>query len=182
MYLSLYGSTHLQTLKELMEIAEKHNCYINIFVKEGHSLSQDDSSACLEMLVEQNYISEEIADNLLDCYYIENPMLQHDTVCFELVQRKEDHNTYHTMTYHTWSVWFNIEKDRRDPEIETEDWVENNISDYGNFYSAEGSFTKVQGFQGVDTKVNVYREGMAIKNFGDLVCDYLGEPRINRVY
>ena len=26
-----------------------------------------------------------------------------------------------------------------------------------------------------------YRNGMALKFFGDLVCDYLGEPRIDRV-
>lgn len=29
---------------------------------------------------------------------------------------------------------------------------------------------------------SVYREGMALKIFGDLVCDYLGEERIVRTY
>lgn len=187
MYLSLYGPTHLQTLKELMEIAEKHNCYINIFVNEHHSFAQDNSSACLEMLVDREYISDEVANNLLECYSIDNPMVQHDSICFELVEQKENRNIFHTMTYHTWSVWFNIEKYSWNPEAdelpETEEWVEENCSDYGDgFYSAESAYTEVQGFPNVETKVNVYREGIAIKNFGDLVCDYLGEPRIVRNY
>ena len=41
--------------------------------------------------------------------------------------------------------------------------------------------TKVTGFPGQE-RPNVYREGMALKFFGDLVCDYLGEERIVRTY
>lgn len=36
-------------------------------------------------------------------------------------------------------------------------------------------------FQGQE-RPSVYREGMALKFFGDLVCDYLGEERIVRTY
>ena len=42
---------------------------------------------------------------------------------------------------------------------------------------------RIHGFEGVDTsEINVYREGMTLKFFGDLVCDYLGEERIKEVY
>jgi len=44
--------------------------------------------------------------------------------------------------------------------------------------------TIINGF-GNETKVvdyRVYREGMALKFFGDLVCDYLEEPRIVESY
>ena len=33
-----------------------------------------------------------------------------------------------------------------------------------------------------DKKVNCYREGICIREFSNLVCDFLGEPRINRCY
>lgn len=41
--------------------------------------------------------------------------------------------------------------------------------------------TEVTGFPNQEHP-NVYREGMALKFFGDLVCDYLGEERIARTY
>ena len=41
--------------------------------------------------------------------------------------------------------------------------------------------TKVTGFPEQEHP-SVYREGMALKFFGDLVCDYLGEERIVRTY
>lgn len=41
--------------------------------------------------------------------------------------------------------------------------------------------TEVTGFPNQE-RPNVYREGMALKFFGDLVCDYLGEERIARTY
>ena len=41
--------------------------------------------------------------------------------------------------------------------------------------------TTIKGFDGLEHP-SVYREGMALKFFGDLVCDYLGEERIVRVY
>ena len=69
---------------------------------------------------------------------------------------------------------------------ETQEWIDENCEDgWGtndySFYD-DGDYTKVIGFKGVKTKVNVYREGMAVKNFGDLVCDYLHEPRIIKNY
>ena len=43
------------------------------------------------------------------------------------------------------------------------------------------SETKIKGFEKQEHS-NVCREAMALKVFGDLVCDYLGEERIVRVY
>lgn len=44
--------------------------------------------------------------------------------------------------------------------------------------------TYIYGFGNKEPVKNhlVYRNGMALKYFGDYVCDYLGEPRIERTY
>ena len=69
----------------------------------------------------------------------------------------------------------------------TEEWIRNTLTDEyidkdEQYWSYETTDTVVRGFDGVSTYINVYREGMALKFFGDLVCDYLGEPRIIRTY
>ena len=54
-----------------------------------------------------------------------------------------------------------------------------------NFYASfNNAPTIIRGF-GNENKIvdgRVYRSGMAVKYFGDLVCDYFGEPRIERTY
>lgn len=69
---------------------------------------------------------------------------------------------------------------------ETEEFLEDNdyeSSDDGGKRLLYVSFseTKIKGFDKQEHP-SVYREGMALKFFGDLVCDYLGEERIVRVY
>ena len=185
MRLDLY-STHLETLAQLQEIAKKHNCHINVSIGENHNLSLDDFTDCIDMLIQQNKITENIADKLTQAFDIDNPIFLHDNVCFELIEHLEDGQwKYNQMVYNVYSMHFELSENLwADIDDELQERIDENCErDYKNYYFYDdGAYTKVYGFKGVETKVNVYREGMAVKNFGDLVCDYLHEPRIIKTY
>ena len=61
------------------------------------------------------------------------------------------------------------------------DWDDNGILDDKVVLFARLDETVIKGFNGLEHP-NVYRAGMALKFFGDLVCDYLKEERIVRSY
>ena len=138
------------------------------------------------MLIKRDAIKENIADKLLEAFDINNPILTHDNVCFELVEHLDDgHWKYNQMVYNVYFIQFELRENiYPDIDEELQEWLDENCEiGYRDYYFYdEGAYTKVYGFNGVETKVNVYREGMAVKNFGDLVCDYLHEPRIIKTY
>lgn len=53
-------------------------------------------------------------------------------------------------------------------------FYENHLKTIADIYGF-GNDNRIKDFR-------CYRPGMALKYFGDLVCDYLGEERICRVY
>lgn len=188
MRLDLY-STHLETLAQLQEIAKKHNCHINVCIGENHSLGFDDyadCNDCIDMLIKQKLIKKNIAKKLTKAFDINHPILTHDNVCFELIEHLEDGQwKYNQMVYNVYLIHFELsETINAYIDEELQEWVDEHCdSDYNNYYFYdEGTYTEIHGFKRVKTKVNVYREGMAVKNFGDLVCDYLHEPRIIKTY
>lgn len=190
MILDLYGQTHLQTLQELMEIAKRHNCHISITIRADHSLDEDATSNVLLFLVDHGLMTESTSEGLTEgiCYDIENPRLLHDIATFELVEHLESGWEYNRLVYGQYDARLTICKDvfHKGRSQEVEEWIEDNsfceIYDSHYWGDFSGSYSEVHGFKGTDTKVNIYREGMAMKNFADLVCDYLHEPRIERTY
>lgn len=181
---------HIDTICQLKEIAAKHNCKIAIYVEDHNAHSSDDAiSSILEHIMESDHLSQEDIDSLTANYDFTNAHYTHDIVCFELIEPsgKEtpfDRFTYHQMIYRQFNLGMECEyHESWDTELseEAEKWADNNV-DYDYFYK-EYDQTDIKGFPGVDTsKTHVYREGMAVKFFGDLVCDYLGEPRIIKTY
>lgn len=176
-----FSTAHMQTLCELKELAEKHNCYISFGTRNssGPALSN-------LVLVKNGFTPDEIAR--LD--ELEKNEEHFDDCCvwFELYDRnklQENILTYYEMRtsfYYDQELQFfgTNRKGRRTlrQKLQESEYAE------GHFASYCTSFTQIRNFEEKGVKENhiVYRPDMALKFFGDYVCDYLGEPRIKRVY
>lgn len=175
----LFTTTHMQTLKDLMEIAEKHNCKIRFNVGNNHSDDPNDMNFDYKWDIPQsvfNYIKDNKA------------FLSFFTECggvtFELIEcdEKGERTKTNYMTYAESSFWFYVNEDELPLELDKnfEEWY--NHSDYGKWYGESTNKVFISGFKGVEN-YSAYRPEMALKFFGDMVCDYLSEPRIEgRVY
>ena len=177
----VFGKSHMDTLTELYEIAKKHGGSITFGTDSDISTDLDE-----EVLKENGFTDELIAE--LKVQELKEVMSTCDRVWFELVIGRE----YHTLTYRQDSTYFYWERDnsgyfyREEP---TEELIklceEKDDLGYADRYSVDLYYqpTIIYGFGAEPVKdFRVYRSGMALKFFADLVCDYLGEPRIDRVY
>ena len=176
----------MSTLKDIMEIAEKHNCWVRLDFGHNHNVNNDYSAEeVFDYLVDRGkFDKSKVIDGVLDHYWFNNIFFLTDYACFELIENGTGKT--HTMTYYTYEIGFDFNKEPfgKDPPKEEQEWVEENlVNEYSDdMYYTSGEYTEVRGFNGVDYKPNVYREGMALINFCHLVCDYLKEPRLHGVF
>lgn len=182
-----FYSNHMESLSDLMKIAEKHNCTIT-FGFMSHSDGDID-----EDVLKKNGFTTELLEELNDKMKVNDSGSTFDKVWFQLYEK--DTETYHTMTYIESSASVIVEKldeyeFRYDDEEPSDDLIakleeHDHLLDYGAYtINVHYNPTIINGF-GNEKRVEdfrVYRSGMALKFFGDLVCDYLNEPRIKRVY
>lgn len=181
-----FGSAHLRTLNKLNAIAEKHNCLITFGTRNSYGVDLDD--AILKLCkVDKRLINK--LNNPYDHHIsIKDCTTNESVVWFELYDLgKGKHNT---MSYGEYTCGFEIEKDF-DYDDENEkfldrfieesrvDWDEDNIQ--MRFHACP---TIIHGFKYKSKHLDyrVYRPDMALKYFGDLVCEYLKEPYIKEVY
>lgn len=179
-----FSSTHLQTLCNLKALAEKHGCSINFGVNDfddftGYEKFTDYSEAVIEELRDRGY------------FWTDTEKGSATGSWFELFDPNNEKCHYHNLTY--FSGWQAVEYEPDDDidddnplSKEAEEFLGDNTyeeCDYGgkNLLYVSFADTEIRGFEGQEHP-SVYREGMALKFFGDLVCDYLGEERITRVY
>jgi len=179
-----FTSTHLETLCDLKAIAEKHNCRISFGVDSFHEYSFD------EDILKQIGFTDEDIKFIENNTEIDTQDSTHNRVWFELVEK--DTGKVNSLIYSEGSTLLIINKDDyiyRDEDISEE--LMNKLEEHDqcwdyDSYSISESYnpTIIYGFgnKGRVEDYRVYRSGMALKFFGDLVCDYLGEPRIDRVY
>lgn len=189
-----FYKSHIETLCELKELAYKHNCNIAFGTDSTHNTDR-------YFYDFEDFFPEEIRNDLENNGTITEAVYNCDSIWFELYDRTT--KRYHTMTYSEidWNMWYepfsSYETDMKKETLdwlygtnmnkETIDWLEERASLYSDtsnefwFFGDNYKKTSIQGFDGLE-KPSVYRSGMALKFFGDLVCDYLGEPRIERVY
>jgi len=174
-----FTTAHVNTLSELNSIAKKHNCTIRLYVGDSNSIEIED---IIDTFKERYDLSTTAAEELDFNYEIQNPQLHLSSACFELAERTENGTNYHQLSYIEGYVCCELsESCGYDISDELQNWFDNYWEDPDSgFIYKSFSYTKVTGFNGATA--DVYREGMALKFFGDLVCDYLSEPRIVRVY
>lgn len=185
-----FTSTHLETLCELKAIAEKHNCKINFGVQ-TIDYNEVYGELDLEMLRHFGFTDSDIM-YINDYMRINHHSELVETVWFELIEKKADKTSIHQMSYGVNTIDLLIDRNNlglySQPDNESViEKLEEHSLDYDNHdyvISESCDKTWVHGF-GNDKDIEdnrVYRFDMALKYFADLVCDYLGEPRIERVY
>lgn len=179
-----FGSVHLQTLCDLEQLANKHNCFIHFGVNQHNSEDID---------IESDFgCSPEIIEELEEKGYFDSgeQRFEATTLWFELFDN--NNCTHHQLEYiDGYERAEYIVNKFEELSDEAENFLDEASGDDGGYNpycdsdirTLYRSFagTKITGFPGQEHP-SVYREGMALKFFGDLVCDYLGEERIVRVY
>lgn len=179
-----FTSAHMQTLIELKTIAEKHGCRITFGVNQSY-----DFVGYEKFIDYREDILSELND--LGCFDSDAEQGGSATFWFQLYDPNSKTFKYNILQYEegwqTTEYEFNWGEDDNSISEEAANFLRDNIVDWRDYddekkllYTSYAN-TEVIGFDG-QTRPNVYREGMALKFFGDLVCDYLGEERIQRVY
>ena len=196
---SFYDS-HLDTIVKLKALADKHGMKIRFGTTS--SLKVDTDLSLLD-----GHIATEILNELDEHYYdiIDGEIIKTDeSMWFELYdpQPKEKCGKFHTMVYEDIDISFRVrddwqneldnikleyQGDEDDDAIENIDrlirFIDDNCQEWQvvNFGSRP---TKIYGF-GNDKEIidgRVYRDGMALHFFTELVCEYLKEPMIHNTY
>ena len=178
-----FGVSHMETLSDLMRIAEKHNCRITFGF--ASSLEQEID----EDILKRYGFTDELIEEMKEKMTINNAVSLFDEVWFELYDQRN--KTYNTMTFIESSTYFVLPKDDYYLINGISEDLENVLDEHDEFYRPD-EYVIHQGYNptiicgfGYEKRVEdfrVYRSGMALKYFGDLVCDYLKEPRISRCY
>lgn len=203
-----FNDAHLDTLVKLKEIAEKHNCKIR-FGTDSNSYDSEveDIKGFMSDINEE--VLEFLVENQFELFK-ETLQKEDSSIWFELYEITEDWGKCHTLTYNNNSLSLLLNdywreeledmlseleeyEDDENIEIDSErldlirnaiDFIEENEYDNTGVLNFSSSPTIILGFgnEGVVIDHRVYRVGMALKFFSDLVCDYLGEPRIVNTY
>ncbi len=177
-----FTNTHMETLCELKALAEKHGCRITFGVDSWTGADPDFEEF-------SNYTSE-IYEELYDKGSFLNGGIDVTKFWFQFYDPNNKDRQYHyleysegeqTITYELLSFEELSEEADNFIEENRADWCEDSLIDDEVVLFARLGGTTVKGFEGQEHP-SVYREGMALKFFGDLVCDYLGEERIVRTY
>lgn len=177
-----FTTAHVDTLSELNSIAKKHKCTIRLYVGDSNSIETED---VIDILKERYDLSSPAAEELASNFEMQNPQSHLTSVCFELAEPADSGTKYHKLSYTEGYICCELyessSKHIYGISDELQNWFDNYWEDPDSgFIHKSFSYTKVTGFNGATA--DVYREGMALKFFGDLVCDYLNEPRIVKVY
>ena len=179
-----FGLSHMETLADLMKIAEKHNFRITF----GFATSPEQEID--EDILKRNGFKEELIEEMKEKMTINDAVSSFDKVWFELYD--QNNKTHSSLTYIESGTYFVLPKGSYYIISEgiSED-LETLLYEHDEFYRSDEYViyecynpTLIHGF-GNKEKIEdfrVYRSGMALKFFGDLVCDYLQEPRIDRCY
>ena len=175
-----FGWAHVETICDLKAIADKHNCKINF----GTRHTTSDTVDC--GLMEKAGFTKDEVDFILRRSDIDRMSCDFDVIWFELYDIEK--HTNNTLAYVESSTLLTFS---RDFEFDEDEELMRKLEENDAFWEYDeysldlrDSSTQIVGFGKDKREENslVYREGMALKYFADYVCDYLKEPRIERVY
>lgn len=172
----LLSEPHMRTLAKLQQLAEKHNCVIKIGFKDR-----------FDNEIENNFFRDKTSCNieiLRDAAVIGNEFMTTSILFFELFDKNNE--SYHTLEYKEIYISFDFELDMY-TDYKVRDLIYRLTEDDADDGNCCHIFDEqeIKGFESIPETVeniNVYREGIALREFSRLVCDYLGEPRIKEVY
>jgi len=157
-----------------------------------------DNEAYPFIIDDQHETNEEIWFQLTDKTNMSNHLLSYQNYKF-LIAVDEDwkgvlDNVYETIDEIRNSSFNDNLSENKNNEIkeldrrlllidEFKDWMNQNVTEY-NYIEYENNPTLIQGFGNKESirDYRVYRPGMALHFFTELVCKYLNEPTIENVY
>ena len=177
-----FTNAHMETLMQLKALVEKHGCRITFGVDSWTGIDPE--------FEEFNGYTDEIYGELTDKGTFSNGVIDMTKFWFQFHDPNNKERQYHyleysegeqAITYKLISLEELSEKAECFIEENRVEWDDISTLDDGVVLFKRLGGTIIKGFDGL-AHPNVYREGMALKFFGDLVCDYLGEKRINRTY
>lgn len=185
-----FSSTHLETLVDLQRLAEKHGCKISFGCYSNTSKEEINSD-----ILRENNANEETIEKLLNGWqynlFINNIENTDEHIWFQLYDPDGETN-YNVMTYYENETYFEVEFDYDFDEEGNEDlieWLEEYRVDWSDdkdkyIVCLKSAPTVIKGFgyKEEHKDYRVYREGMALHYFTELVCKYLKEPIIKRTY
>lgn len=172
----------MQTLKELMEIAEKHNCRFTF------GFNADDCREISEKVLKHHDMTDEMIYTLYESFYLSDENATYNTVWFELYDK--NNKTHNSLIYQDMHTNFtyddgNIDDDSSEIEIQVKEWLDENSCYDEKFISKGLGLTTIRGFNlpnEYEENYSVYRCGMALKFFADWVCEYLGDKITELTY
>ena len=182
-----FYSSHIDTLADLIKLAEKHNCSIHFGFDTSYERELD------EDIVKMHGLTDALLQELYEKMTISDSASTFSKIWFELYD--DNNKSYNTMAYIESSTYFLVEKlgdfyfrfEEDEPSDELIAWLDEHDEMWGTeHYTINESHnpTIIYGFENKERikDYRCYRSGMALAYFSDLVCDYFKEPRINRVY
>jgi len=168
-----WGSAHFSTLCKLVELARKHDCTIGLYTL---NINENEINGIPDYFK----LSKKAEAVLIDSSNVRNPLHKYCSVCLEL-QDNANH-TINQFIFSDESFQGKISCDYELELISDEIKRELGIQENGFFEIEQLDHTVINGFNGIKKNYGCYREGMVVEYFGDMVCDYLKEPRIKEVY
>lgn len=184
-----FYNSHIETLCDLQALAKKHNCKLAFGTRNNSFDDEIDESFLKEYLDCPEDIAKEICEK---CDFIE-VRGNYTNSFFELYDKEK--GKYNTLTYFTLSGAFKIVtyegiSCQNNLSGKTKDWLADNsmngewgYDDLDDFYMhIDATKEEVHGFEGIKKEGHIYRPGIMLAVFTQLVCDYLKEERIVRTY
>ena len=173
-----FTTTHIETLVELTALAEKHNCYINF------GTASDSGSEILDEVLLSKGFTQNMVKEVQDKLVVSFPNYAVNGIWFSLCDKSKD--TENVLKYIVTQTDFHYDVEDSLAYGISEETLKklSEVDCLSNGYICLATaYTKVSGF-GLETQKSnlVYRSGIALKYFAEYVCDYLGEPRLNKVY
>lgn len=184
---TIFSSTHLETLVDLQALAKKHDCRISF------GFYSDTDEQINNDLLRKNGASEDIINKLqsIDSISVHNIQDKNECIWFKLFNPNGEKH-YNAMTYCENRTYFEVEFDYDFDKYDNKDlvdWLEEHNADWNDdedkyIIYLDDAPTIINGFGYEDEykDYRVYREGMALHYFTELVCNYLKEPMIKRTY
>lgn len=186
---TVFSSTHLETLVDLQALAKKHNCRISF------GCNSNSDGEINNDILRDNDASEEVIKKLNHAWEynisINNIQSTNEQIWFQLYDPNGKKHC-NGMSYYNNRVYFEVNFDDNFDEENNQDlidWLEEHKMDYLYSFNKyiiclDSAPTIITGFgyEEEHKDYRVYREGMALHYFTELVCNYLKESMIKRTY
>lgn len=186
-----FSSTHLETLVDLQKLAKRHNCKISFGCRSDTSNEEIDND-----ILRENGATEEIIEKISSGWEygisVNNVQSTNEQTWFQLYDPNVGEKHYNVMSYNENRTYFEVEFDYDFDEDGNQDlvnWLEEHNADWNYdkdkyIICLSNAPTTITGFgyEEGHKDYRVYREGMALHYFTELVCNYLKEPMIKRTY